>query len=141
MIAIACDHGGYALKAEIIRHLKSKGFELRDFGSYDDISCDYTDYAHRACAAVQSGECEHAILICGTGIGMSIAANKLRGIRAALCGDCFSAMATREHNDANVLCLGARVIGPSLALMIVDTFLSTPFSNAPRHVRRISKIE
>ena len=84
---------------------------------------------------------DYAILICGTGIGMSIAANKLRGIRAALCGDCFSAMATREHNDANVLCLGARVIGPSLALMIVDTFLSTPFSNAPRHVRRISKIE
>ena len=141
MIAIACDHGGYALKTEIIRHLNSKGCEVKDFGSYDDNSCDYTDYAHTACAAVQSGECEHAILICGTGIGMSIAANKLRGIRAALCGDCFSAMATREHNDANVLCLGARVIGPSLALMIVDTFLSTPFSNAPRHVRRISKIE
>ncbi len=141
MIAIACDHGGFSLKAEIIRHLKSKGFELRDFGSYDDTSCDYTDYAHTACAAVQTGECDFAILICGTGIGMSIAANKLRGIRAALCGDCFSAMATREHNDANVLCLGARVIGPSLALMIVDTFLSTPFSNAPRHVRRISKIE
>ncbi len=141
MIAIASDHGGFALKAEIIKHLNSKGYELRDFGSYDDASCDYPDYARPAAQAVARGECEKAILICGTGIGMSIAANKIPGIRAALCGDCFSAQATREHNDANVLCLGARVIGPSLALMITDVFLDTPFSGDSRHMRRISKLE
>lgn len=141
MIAIASDHGGFALKAEIIKHLNRKGYELRDFGSYDDASCDYPDYGRPAAQAVASGECEKAILICGTGIGMSIAANKIPGIRAALCGDCFSAQATREHNDANVLCLGARVIGPSLALMITDVFLDTPFSGDSRHMRRISKLE
>lgn len=141
MIAIASDHGGFALKAEIIKHLNRKGYELRDFGSYDDASCDYPDYGRPAAQAVADGECEKAILICGTGIGMSIAANKIPGIRAALCGDCFSAQATREHNDANVLCLGARVIGPSLALMITDVFLDTPFSGDSRHMRRISKLE
>lgn len=141
MIAIASDHGGFALKAEIIKHLNRKGYEFRDFGSYDDASCDYPDYARPAAQAVARGECEKAILICGTGIGMSIAANKIPGIRAALCGDCFSAQATREHNDANVLCLGARVIGPSLALMITDVFLDTPFSGDSRHMRRISKLE
>lgn len=141
MIAIASDHGGFVLKAEIIKHLNRKGYELRDFGSYDDASCDYPDYGRPAAQAVASGECEKAILICGTGIGMSIAANKIPGIRAALCGDCFSAQATREHNDANVLCLGARVIGPSLALMITDVFLDTPFSGDSRHMRRISKLE
>lgn len=141
MIAIASDHGGFALKAEIIKHLSKKGYEFRDFGSYDDASCDYPDYGRPAAQAVASGECEKAILICGTGIGMSIAANKIPGIRAALCGDCFSAQATREHNDANVLCLGARVIGPSLALMITDVFLDTPFSGDSRHMRRISKLE
>ena len=141
MIAIASDHGGFALRAEIIKHLNRKGYELRDFGSYDDASCDYPDYARPAAQAVARGECEKAILICGTGIGMSIAANKIPGIRAALCGDCFSAQATREHNDANVLCLGARVIGPSLALMITDVFLDTPFSGDSRHMRRISKLE
>ena len=141
MIAIASDHGGFALKAEIIKHLNRKGYELKDFGSYDDASCDYPDYARPAAQAVARGECEKAILICGTGIGMSIAANKIPGIRAALCGDCFSAQATREHNDANVLCLGARVIGPSLALMITDVFLDTPFSGDSRHMRRISKLE
>ena len=141
MIAIASDHGGFALKAEIIKHLNRKGYEFRDFGSYDDASCDYPDYGRPAAQAVASGECEKAILICGTGIGMSIAANKIPGIRAALCGDCFSAQATREHNDANVLCLGARVIGPSLALMITDVFLDTPFSGDSRHMRRISKLE
>jgi len=141
MIAIASDHGGFALKAEIIKHLSKKGYEVKDFGSYDDASCDYPDYARPAAQAVARGECEKAILICGTGIGMSIAANKIPGIRAALCGDCFSAQATREHNDANVLCLGARVIGPSLALMITDVFLDTPFSGDSRHMRRISKLE
>lgn len=141
MIAVACDHGGFALKSEIRKHLVERGFDIKDFGCYDDKSCDFPDYAQPAALAVKDGECEKAILICGTGIGMSIAANKIPGIRAALCGDCFSAQATREHNNANVLCLGARVTGPSLALKIVDIFLDTPFSGDPRHVRRISKIE
>jgi len=141
MIAIASDHGGFELKAEIRKHLEERGFQIKDFGTYDEGSCDYPDYSRKAAQAVAEGSCEKAILICGTGIGMSIAANKIPGIRAALCGDCFSAQATREHNDANVLCLGARVTGPSLALMLVDIFLDTPFSNDPRHMRRISKIE
>jgi len=141
MIAIASDHGGFELKAEIRKHLEERGFQIKDFGTYDEGSCDYPDYGRKAAQAVAEGSCEKAILICGTGIGMSIAANKIPGIRAALCGDCFSAQATREHNDANVLCLGARVTGPSLALMLVDIFLDTPFSNDPRHMRRISKIE
>lgn len=141
MIAIASDHGGFALKAELKKHLVDRGLEVKDFGTYDEQSCDYPDYGKAAAQAVISGECEKAILICGTGIGMSMAANKLPGIRAALCGDCFSAQATREHNDANVLCIGARVTGPSLAVMIADIFIDTPFSNDPRHIRRISKIE
>ena len=141
MIAIASDHGGFALKAELKKHLVDRGLEVKDFGTYDEQSCDYPDYGKAAAQAVISGECEKAILICGTGIGMSMAANKLPGIRAALCGDCFSAQATREHNDANVLCIGARVTGPSLAVMIADIFIDTPFSKDPRHIRRISKIE
>lgn len=141
MIAIASDHGGFSLKTELNAHLEKRGIEYMDFGSYDEESCDYPDYAARAVKAVLDGQCEKAILICGTGIGMSIAANKYPGIRAALCGDCFSAKATREHNDSNVLCLGARVTGPSLAIMIADIFLDTAFSEDPRHVRRISKIE
>lgn len=141
MIAIGCDHGGFELKKEIMAHLEKRGAEYKDFGTYSDASCDYPDYARPVAEAVASGECEKGILICGTGIGVSITANKVHGIRAALCGDCFSAHATREHNDANVLCLGARVTGPGLALMIVDEFLDTPFSNDARHVRRISKIE
>lgn len=141
MIAIASDHGGFALKAEIRRHLSERGYDIKDFGTYDDASCDFPDFGRAAAGAVARGECEMGILICGTGIGMSIAANKIPGIRAALCGDCFSAQATREHNNANVLCLGARVTGPSLALKIVDIFMDTPFSGDPRHVRRISKIE
>lgn len=141
MIAIACDHGGYSLKQELIKHLSARGFEIKDFGCPDEKSCDYPDYAKPAAAAVVSGECEFGILICGTGIGMSMTANKIPGIRAALCGDCFSAQATREHNDANMLCLGARVTGPGLALKIADIFLDTPFSQDERHQRRISKIE
>ena len=141
MIAIGSDHGGYALKKEIIAHLEKRGIEVKDFGCYDEKSCDYPDYAHPVCEAVADGSCSEGILICGTGIGMSMAANKHPGIRAALCGDCFSAQATKEHNNANVLTLGARVTGPGLALKIVDTFLDTPFSNDERHVRRISKIE
>ena len=141
MLAIGCDHGGYALKQEILAHLKKRGVEVKDFGTYNDDSCDYPVYARAVAQAVTSGECERGILICGTGIGISIAANKVPGVRCALCGDCFSAQATREHNDANVLALGARVTGPGLALKIVDTFLDTPFSNDERHIRRISLIE
>ena len=141
MIAIASDHGGFELKKEIMAHLRERGLEYKDFGTYDGASCDYPDFGRPAAVAEAAGECEKGILICGTGIGMSLVANKVEGIRCALCGDCFSAEATRQHNDANMLALGARVTGAGLALMIVDTFLDTPFSNDPRHIRRISKIE
>ncbi len=141
MIAIGSDHGGFELKKEIMAHLDARGFEYKDFGTYSDASCDYPVYGKAVAKAVASGECERGIIICGTGIGISIAANKVHGIRAALCGDCFSAEATRQHNDANVLALGARVVGPGLALKIVDTFLDTPFSNGERHIRRIEMIE
>ena len=141
MIAIGSDHGGFELKKEIMAHLDARGLEYKDFGTYSDASCDYPVYGKAVANAVASGECERGIIICGTGIGISITANKVLGIRAALCGDCFSAEATRQHNDANVLALGARVIGPGLALKIVDTFLDTPFSNSERHIRRIEMIE
>ena len=141
MIAIGSDHGGFELKAEIMKHLEKRGFEYKDYGTYSADSCDYPVYGRAVAEAVASGECEKGILICGTGIGISITANKVPGIRAALCSDCFSAEATREHNDANILAMGARVVGPGLALKIVDTFLDTPFSNDPRHVRRIAGIE
>ena len=141
MIALACDHGGYGLKQEVMKHLQERGLEYKDFGCYSEESCDYPEYAHKAAHAVANKECECGILICGTGIGISIAANKVPGIRAALCHDCFSAQATKEHNNANMLAMGARVVGPGLALKIVDTFLDTPFSNDERHIRRIQKIE
>ena len=141
MIAIGSDHAGFELKKEVMAHLDARGLEYKDFGTYSDASCDYPVYGKAVAKAVASGECERGIIICGTGIGISIAANKVHGIRAALCGDCFSAEATRQHNDANVLALGARVVGPGLALKIVDTFLDTPFSNGERHIRRIEMIE
>ena len=141
MIALGCDHGGYELKQEIISHLESKGIPYRDYGSFSPEPADYPEYAHIVAHAVVNGECEKGILICGTGIGISIAANKVKGIRAAVCTDCFTAEATRRHNDANILALGGRVVGPGLALKIVDTFLDTPFSGEERHSRRISKIE
>lgn len=141
MIAIACDHGGFSLKQEIMAHLTERGLEFKDYGTYSEASCDYPVYAKAAAKAVASGECDKGILICGTGIGVSITANKVPGIRCALLSDCFSAQATREHNDANMMALGARVMGPGLACMIVDTFLDTPFSNDERHIRRISMIE
>ncbi len=141
MIALGCDHGGYGLMQEVIRHLEDRGLEYRNYGCYSEESVDYPVYAKAAANAVASGECEKGILICGTGIGISIAANKVPGIRAALCHDCFSAEATRQHNDANMLAMGARVIGPGLALKIVDIFLDTPFSNDERHIRRIGMIE
>ena len=141
MIALGSDHGGYGLKQEVIKHLEERGIEYKDYGCYSEESCDYPIYGKKLAEAVAGGECEFGIIICGTGIGISISANKVPGIRAALCHDCFSAQATREHNNANILAMGARVIGPGLALKIVDTFLDTPFSNEERHVRRISMIE
>ena len=141
MIGIGSDHGGFALKEAIKKHLEERGLEYKDFGTYSAASCDYPVFGRAVAKAVAAGECQLGILICGTGIGMSIAANKVPGVRAALCSDCFSAEATRQHNNANVLALGARVLGEGLALKIVDTFLDTPFSNDERHVRRISMIE
>ena len=141
MIAIGSDHGGFELKKKLMEHLSERGLEYKDFGTYSSASCDYPVYAKAVANAVASGECDRGILICGTGIGVSMTANKIHGIRAALCGDCFSAEATRQHNDANVLCMGARVVGEGLALKIADTFLDTPFSNDERHIRRISMIE
>ena len=141
MIGIGSDHGGFALKEAIKKHLEERGLEYRDYGTYSDASCDYPVYGRAVAKAVAAGECELGILICGTGIGISITANKVPGVRAALCSDCFSAEATRQHNNANILALGARVLGEGLALKIVDTFLDTPFSNDERHVRRISMIE
>ena len=137
MIYIGSDHGGYTLKLEIIEHLRERGFEVEDIGCDSEASCDYPIYAKKVTDAIIDGSADKGILVCGTGIGMSMAANKVSGIRAALCHDVFSAQATREHNNANILCLGARVVGPGLALMIVDTFLDTAFSNDERHVRRL----
>ncbi|MBP5231153.1 MAG: ribose 5-phosphate isomerase B [Clostridia bacterium] len=141
MIGVGSDHGGFDLKQAVCRHLEQRGLEYKDFGTFSNESCDYPDFGKAVARAVASGECESGIIICGTGIGISMAANKVPGIRAALCGDCFSAEATRLHNDANILALGARVVGEGLALKIVDTFLDTPFSNDERHKRRIAKIE
>lgn len=141
MIALGCDHGGYELMQEVKALLGKKGLEYKDYGCYSTDAVDYPEYGRKAAEAVASGECERGIVICGTGIGISISANKVKGIRCALCSDCFSAAATREHNDANMLAMGARVLGPGLALKIVETFLDTPFSNDERHKRRIAKIE
>lgn len=141
MIAIGSDHGGFELKQAIMKHLENRGMEYRDYGTFTPESCDYPDFGKAVAHAVAEGECDRGIAVCGTGIGISITANKVPGIRAALCGDCFSAEATRLHNDANILALGARVVGEGLAIKIVDTFLDTPFSNDERHIRRISKIE
>ena len=141
MIALGCDHGGYELKQEVIKYLEKNQITYRDYGCFDMQSVDYPIYARKVAKAIQVGECEKGILICGTGIGISIAANKCKGIRAALCSDCFSAEATRQHNDANILVMGGRVVGPGLAVKIVDTFLNTEFSGDERHARRISLIE
>ena len=140
-IAIGNDHSAVELKNIIVKFLQEKGHEVLNVGTDSEESCDYPVYGRAVAKAVAAGECELGILICGTGIGISIAANKVKGIRAALCGDCFSAQATREHNDANILAMGARVTGPGLAVKIVDTFLHTDFSNDERHIRRIAKIE
>ena len=139
MIAIGSDHGGFALKQEIMKHLEERKLEYIDFGTYSSDSCDYPQYGAAVGRAVASGSCERGILICGTGIGISISANKIHGVRAALCGDCFSAEMTRRHNDANIVALGARVVGPGLALKIVDTFLDTEFEGG-RHARRVEQM-
>lgn len=140
MIGIGCDHGGYNLKLEILKYLEKKGLEYKDFGC-DGEAVDYPVIAKKVGQAIIDGECEKGILICGTGIGISIAANKMPGIRCALCSDCFSAEATRLHNDTNIIALGGRVVGPELAVKMVDIFLHTPFSGDERHVRRIQMIE
>ncbi|GKU23304.1 ribose 5-phosphate isomerase B [Clostridium folliculivorans] len=138
-IAIGSDHGGFRLKGEVIEHLKLKGIEVKDFGTLTESSCDYADYAIQVAEAVVTKQFDFGILICGTGIGISIAANKVPGIRAAVCADTFSAHATRQHNDANILAMGERVVGTGLALDIVDTFLSAEFEGG-RHATRINKI-
>ena len=139
-LAVGCDHAGFALKGAVIAHLREAGHEVADLGTYGADSCDYPDYAAAVCKEIVEGRAERGILICGTGIGMSIAANKVRGIRAACCSDTFSARFTRLHNDANVLCFGARVVGEGLALDLVDLFVTTPYENSGNHPRRVAKI-
>lgn len=139
MIALGSDHAGLKAKRLLKEHLEQKGYECLDFGTFTEESCDYPDFAYQAAKSVQSGECVKGILICGTGIGMSITANKVMGIRAALCGDVFSAEMTRRHNDANVLALGARVTGIEKMMEITDIFLTTPFEGG-RHQKRVDKV-
>ena len=139
-IAVGCDHGALALKELLVPHLQAKGYEVKDFGTYTYDSCDYPDYAGYAAKAVASGECDKGIVLCTTGIGVSITANKVDGIRCALLSDKMSARMTREHNDTNMMAIGAAVVGPMLALEIVDTWLETPFSHVDRHQRRVDKI-
>ena len=141
MIAIGSDHGGFDLKELVIAHLKERGMEVKDVGCYDKSSCDYPIYGRAVAEAVAGGECEKGIVICTTGIGISITANKVKGIRAALCTDSLMAKLTRLHNNSNVLALGAGIVGPNLALEIVDNFFDTEFSGDERHQRRINGIE
>ena len=139
MIAIGSDHGGYELKEHVKKHLEEKGIEVKDFGVFSEESVDYPDCARPVCEAVLNGEAERGILFCGTGIGISMAANNFNGIRAALCSDVFSAKMAKEHNNANIICLGGRVTGRELAFMIVDTFFDAEFRGG-RHQTRIDKI-
>lgn len=141
MIAIGCDHGGYDLKEVIVQHLKEQKYEVKDCGCYSKESCDYPEFGRAVADSVAKGECDKGIVICTTGIGISITANKVKGIRAALCADPLSAKLTRLHNDANVLALGAGMTGPELAKNITDIFVKTSFSGEERHQRRINKIE
>ena len=141
MVAIGSDHGGFDLKESVIRHLKENGMEVKDVGCYSKDSCDYPMFGHAVSKAVVSGECERGIVICTTGIGISITANKTKGIRCALCSEPLSAKMTRLHNNANVLAMGAGLVGPNMANEIVDTFLNTEFSGDERHQRRIDLIE
>ena len=139
-IAVACDHGAVDLKNAVIAHLNKGGYEVEDFGTYTTESCDYPDYVSAAARAVAQGRCDRGIVLCTTGIGVSIAANKIRGIRCALLHDTMSARLTRLHNDANMMALGGGVVGTKLALEIVDTWLGTEFSGEERHVRRLAKL-
>ena len=139
-IAIGCDHGALALKNKLVAHLEKQGHEVKDFGTYTPDSCDYPDFAGAAAKAVAAGECEKGIVLCTTGIGVSIAANKVRGIRCALLSDLMSAKLTRLHNDTNMMALGAGVVGEMLALELADTWLGTEFSGDARHARRIGKV-
>lgn len=140
MIAIGCDHGGFELKEAVKKHLDERKIEYTDFGTYSADSCDYAVFAEKAARSIVSGECERGLLFCGTGVGISMAANKVRGIRACCCSDKFSAEMTRLHNDANMLCLGGRVVSAEKAIELVDIFLGTEFSGDERHVRRIAQI-
>jgi ribose 5-phosphate isomerase B len=135
-IAIGCDHGGFDLKNLIVSYLQDEGLEVADFGTFSEESVDYPDFSNKVCQCVRTAECERGILICGTGIGMSIAANRYRDIRAALCHEAFTARMSREHNNANILCLGARVIGTEVALDIVRVWINTDFAGV-RHQRRL----
>ena len=139
-IAIGCDHGALALKNKVVSHLEDRGFEVKDFGTHTLDSCDYPDFAGAAAKAVAAGECDRGIVLCTTGIGVSIAANKVKGVRCALLSDLMSARLTREHNDTNMMAVGAAVVGEGLALEIVDTWLDTEFSHNARHQRRIDKV-
>lgn len=139
-ISIACDHGAYVLKDKVARHLKDHGHEVVDFGTNGPESCDYPDFAAKAARAVADGTCERGIVLCTTGIGVSITANKVQGIRCALLSDVLSAKMTRLHNDTNMMALGAGIVGENLALEIVDTWVATPFSGETRHQRRIDKV-
>ena len=139
-IAVACDHGAFDLKQKVVSHLKNEGYEVEDFGTHSKDSCDYPDFAAPAAKAVAAGECDMGVLLCTTGIGVSIAANKVKGIRCALLSDLMSAELTRLHNDTNMMAIGAGVTGENLALAIVDKWLTTPFSGEARHQRRIDKV-
>jgi len=139
-IVIGCDHAGFALKGTVIRHLQERGYDCVDVGTNSADSCDYPVYASAACEKILSGECALGILICGTGVGMSMAANKHKGIRAACCSDTFSAKMTREHNNANILCFGERVVGAGLAIELVDAFLDATYANGGNHVRRVAML-
>ena len=139
-IALGCDHGALALKEALIPHLEKMGYEVKDFGTYSAASCDYPDFAGPAAQAVGSGECEKGIVLCTTGIGVSIVANKVKGVRCALLSDVMSARLTREHNDTNMMAIGAGVVGQMLAFEIIDTWLGTEFSHDERHQRRIDKL-
>lgn len=139
MIAIGSDHGGFELKNHIVKYLNEKGYDVKDYGVYNEDSVDYPDCAKPVCEAVISGEAEKGILLCGTGIGISIAANKYKGIRAALCSDVYSAVMAKQHNNANILCMGGRVLGRELAFMITDSWLKNEFLGG-RHSKRLEKI-
>ena len=141
MVAIGSDHGGFDLKEAVIAHLKERGIEFKDYGCYDKSSCDYPIFGRAVAESVAKGECEKGIVICTTGIGISITANKVKGIRCALCADTLSAKMIRLHNDANVLAMGGGIVGPNLGVSIVDAFLDTEFSEEEKHIRRVGLIE